>query len=111
MRRPSPVVMKPLEMRKATTMSQMVEFEKPMSAVGSPAFSAVRGTVPVRMHTTVPMMVTAPMGRGLAMIPTMVARKIASMCQARPVTPPGGGADQMTAPTTSGTRTRSRGPG
>ena len=45
----------------------------------------------VNMLAASPIMATAPSGRGLVMIPTMVPRKMARRCHAFNVTPEGGG--------------------
>src|SRR3984957_7093513 len=91
MRLPRPVLMKPREMKNATTMSQMVLFPKPLSAwlILSVLVSAV---------AAIPNKAIAPMGNGFVMIPTMVATKIANRCQALGWTPDGGGINQRTTP-------------
>src|ERR1700722_1879913 len=89
MRLPKPVLMKPREIKNATTMSQMVLFPKPLSAwlIVSVLVSAV---------ASIPNKAIAGMGNGFVIIPTMVATKIANKCQARGWTPDGGGISQMT---------------
>ena len=52
----------------------------------------------------IPSIATAPMGRGLAMIPTTVATKIAKRCHAWMSTPVGTGLNQIVTPAMSVTR-------
>src|SRR6478735_5962787 len=103
-RAPSPVLMTPREMKNATTISQIVVFENPDSA-------SAGSSTPVTTVATRPTIVTAPIGSGRAMTPTMVATKIANMCQAGASTPAGGGTNQSTTPTTSGIAVRTSGTG
>lgn len=78
------------------TMSQIVELEKPMRAYGAPGslFGAVSGTSPVSTPATMPMMVTAPIGMGLRMIPTIVAANRPNMRHAWSVSASGCGPNQ-----------------
>ncbi len=84
MRAPSPVLMNPREMKKASTISQMTVLPNPESA--SPMVS-----VPVAAVAAMPTIATAPMGRGLSMIPMIVATKMASRWIAFGSTPSGAG--------------------
>ena len=91
--------MKPREMKKAITMSQMTLLPKPLRA-------SLMVKVPVSAVMAIPSIATAPMGRGLAMIPTTVATKMARRCHALMSTPAGTGLNQIVIPamsvTTSG---------
>ena len=66
--------MKPREMKKASTMSQITTSENPLSA-------SAMGSVPLRAVMAMPRAAMAPMGIGLRMMPTMVAMKIARRCR------------------------------
>ena len=66
--------MKPREMKKARTMSQITTSEKPL-------MESAMLRVPVRVVAAMPMMATAPMGRALTMMPAMVATKRAKRCR------------------------------
>ena len=86
--------------KKAETISQIVELEKPdrAAAIRSPA-SPSGARTPVAAQAAMAMIDSAPMGAALTMIPTMVARKIANRRQAWGSRPDGVGMSQTTAPT------------
>ena len=86
--------MKPREMKKPITTSQMTLLPKPLK-------DSLIVRVPVRAVAIIPSTATAPMGRGLAIIPTMVATKIASRRHALMSTPSGGGTNQIATPTST----------
>ena len=88
---PSPVLVKPLAMKNAATISQTVDEENPVSACAIVS-------VFVSTRAVMPRMATPLTGSGCAMKPTTVATKIASRCQAFGSIPAGGGANQMAAP-------------
>ena len=85
--------------KKAETISQIVELEKPdrAAAIRSPV-SPSGARTPVAAQAAMAMIDSAPMGAALAMIPTMVARKIANRRQAWGSRPGGVGMSQTTAP-------------
>ena len=68
--------------------------------IGSPNAekAAEKGRVFVSTEAPKPIKATAPSGKGCVMIPTIVARKIASSCQAGFVTPEGTGTNQRMTP-------------
>ncbi len=68
--------------------------------MGSPKAekAAAKVRVLVRTEAPSPSKATAPRGRGCVIIPTMVARKIASSCHALRVTPEGTGTNQSIIP-------------
>ena len=76
MREPRPVLMKPREMKKASTINQITTSEKPLSA-------SAMGRVPLTAVRAIPTMATAPMGSGLRMMPIMVVMKMARRCRPR----------------------------
>ena len=84
--------MKPLAKRKADTMSQMVALPKPERA--SAGFSTFR-----KPDRPTAMSAMAPVGSGCRIKPTMVATKMANMCQAPGFSPSGIGQNQMATPT------------
>ncbi len=86
--------MNPREIKNAMTISQMVEFWKPLKA-------SSMDKVLVRTVAMMARIATEPMGRGFHIRPTMVATKIANRCQACFSTPGGVGKNQITAPTAS----------
>ena len=94
MRLPSPVLIKPREMKKATTISQIVLLPNPLSAW-------LMVSVPESAVVAIPSKAIAPIGSGLTTIPTIVATKIARRCQALASTPDGGGTNQIITPTTN----------
>lgn len=83
--------MKPRAKKKARAMSH---------GIGSPKAekAAVNVRVLVRTEAPSPNRATAPRGSGCVMIPTIVARKIASSCHALRVTPSGTGRNQIITP-------------
>ena len=83
--------MNPLAKKKAMQMSQGIGSPKPENA-------AAKGRVLVRTETPRPNSATAPSGNGCAMIPTIVAKKIASSCHAFLETPAGTGENQRITP-------------
>ena len=89
---PSPVLMKPRLMKNAMTISQMAVLEKPAKLSFNP-------TVPVSTHTVMDMMAMAPIGKGLMIRPTMVAAKMANICQAFASSPAGTGQNHSATPT------------
>lgn len=84
-------MMKPLAKKKAKAISH---------GMGSPKAekAAAKVRVLVKTQAPKPIKATAPRGRGWVMIPTMVARKIESNCQAFLVTPAGVGINQRIIP-------------
>ena len=76
--------MNPREMKKAITINQMTLLPKPLKA-------SLMVSVPVTAVRAIPNRGTAPMRRGLAMIPTTVATKMAKRCHALISTPAGTG--------------------
>lgn len=72
-------------MKKAATMSQIVELPNPWSA----SFSAVM--VPVIMAAARPITATEAVGRGWRISPKIVPTKIPAMCMPRGSTPSGDG--------------------
>ena len=92
MRVPSPVLTKAVAMKKAATTSQTTVLPKP--AVASAIVS-----VPESTATATAISATAPIGSGRRTMPTMVATKMASNCQARGSTPAGSGTSQIATPT------------
>lgn len=91
MRLPSPVLMKPLAKKKASAMSH---------GIGSPKAEKAAAKVRVFVSTEAPRprSATAPSGSGCVMMPTMVARKIASSCHAFLETPAGSGTNHRMTP-------------
>ena len=91
MRLPSPVLMKPLAKKKASAMSH---------GIGSPKAEKAAENVRVLVSTEAPRprSATAPSGSGCVMMPTMVARKIASSCHAFLETPAGAGTNHRMTP-------------
>lgn len=83
--------MNPLAKKKARAISH---------GIGSPKAEKAAEKVRVLVTTEAPrpMSATAPSGSGWVMIPTMVARKIASSCQAFLETPAGVGTNQRITP-------------
>lgn len=83
--------MNPRAKKKASAMSQ---------GIGSPKAENAAEKVSVLVSTEAPRPIraTAPSGKGCVMIPTMVARKIASNCQALRDTPDGTGTSQRITP-------------
>lgn len=83
--------MKPRAKKKARAMSH---------GIGSPKAekAAANDSVLVRTEAPSPMRATAPSGSGCVMIPTIVARKMASNCHAFRETPDGTGTNQRTIP-------------
>ncbi|GER55067.1 O-Glycosyl hydrolases family 17 protein [Striga asiatica] len=86
-----PVLINPRAKKKASAISQ---------GIGSPKAekAAAKVRVLVRTHAPRPRRATAPSGSGWVMIPTMVARKMASSCQATRETPSGAGTNQRMTP-------------
>ena len=75
-------------MKKATAISQIVLFPKPLRVwlmVSAPEIAVA----------AIPNNAIAPIGNGFVMMPTIVATKIANICHARGWTPDGGGINQM----------------
>ena len=83
--------MNPRAKKKASAMSH---------GIGSPKAENAAANVSVLVSTEAPRpsSATAPRGRGWVMIPTMVARKIASSCHALRVTPAGTGTNHRIIP-------------
>ncbi|KAG6632462.1 hypothetical protein CIPAW_13G161200 [Carya illinoinensis] len=83
--------MNPRAKKKASAMSQ---------GIGSPKAENAAAKVRVLVSTEAPSPIsaTAPRGNGWVMIPTIVARKMASNCQALRETPEGTGTNQRTTP-------------
>ena len=94
MRVPSPVLMNAVAMKKAATTSQTTVLPKP-------AVASAMVRVPESTATAIAINATAPIGRGRSTIPTIVATKTASSCQARGCTPAGAGASQIATPTST----------
>lgn len=91
MRLPSPVLIKPLAKKKASAISH---------GIGSPKAEKAAAKVRVLVSTDAPRprSATAPSGSGCVMMPTMVARKIASSCHAFLETPAGCGTNHRMTP-------------
>ena len=81
-------------------MSQMVEFPKPLSAFNIDLAGSPGARTWVAAQRVIPIIAMVPIDAALEMIPTMVAIKIASKCQAFGFTPSGTGINQMATPTT-----------
>ena len=82
---------KAVAMKNAATTSQTTVLPKP--AVASAIVS-----VSVSTATATAISATAPIGSGRSTMPTMVATKMASSCQARGCTPSGSGTSQIATP-------------
>lgn len=90
MRLPSPVFLRPREIRMATTISQISGLEKLLSAsvmapLDEPEVTWVSETM------TMAIKAITPMGMTLRMMATMVVRKMATSCQPLGVSPSGTG--------------------
>ena len=81
---PKPVLIKPLERKKAQTINQMVPLPKPINA--SPVLRT-----PVTAQNVRSKKATAPMEIGCRINPAMVAIKMANRCHALGVKPSGVG--------------------
>ena len=92
--------MNPRETKNAITISHITRSPKPLTDCSTVS-------VPVRLVAVSPNTATTPIGNGLVMMPTMVAMKMASRCQAWISTPSGGGVNHTTTPTASVPASRS----
>ena len=98
MRVPRPVLMKPLAIRKANPISQMIELPKPLrefviDSTGSPGAKTC-----VAAQNVIPIIAIVPIGAAFNMIPIIVAIKMANKCQAFAFNPAGTGINQMVIP-------------
>ncbi|MCY1242281.1 hypothetical protein D9M72_552330 [compost metagenome] len=101
MRRPSPVLITPREMKKASITSQT-------RSVPVDLVTSAKDTTPASTPAVAPMMATAAMGSGAVMMPAMVATNTANMCHAFSSRPAGAGRNQRTMPIPTGTRNLQR---